>query len=179
MGNFWDLITPPVAVLLVFEVVSTVTQMLGFGSYILKQRAEFEQRFTALDLTHRAQRQQDRAQARRETAQLRSQVATLMGVIREIKPDAELPHITDSFQAVENAEVKTLREFVRKQYSTDEFSIVMADFGVNMDEYTNESTIARMDKFIRRMARDNRLDELRDRVITDRPAAAAALDVAL
>lgn len=156
-----------------------MANILGWGGYILKQRADFEQRFTALDLTHRAQRQQDRAQARRETAQLRGQVATLMAVIREIKPDAELPRITDAFQAIENAEVKALREFVRKHYSADEFSIVMADFGVNMDEYQNETTIARIDKFIRRMARDGRLDELRDRAIIDRPAAAAALDVEL
>lgn len=169
--------TPPVAALLVFEVLSTVANIFAWGGYILKQRAEFERRFVALDLTHQAQRRQDRAQARRETNILRGQINTLMVVIREIKPDAELPHLTDTFQAVENGEVKHLRDFIRRQYSADEFAIVMADFGVNMDEYQNETTIARMDKFIRRMAHDSRLDDLRDRVISDRPTAAAALDV--
>lgn len=165
-------ITTPIAVALIFEVISTVAQIAGFGGLLIWQRTNFERRITALEIQHQAERKADRAQHRRENDELRGTIRVLTNVVRELKPDAEIP-LTGAHDIVETESIKRLREFVRKQYSAEEFSILMADFGLNPDEYASETVIARMDKFIRLMARSGRLDDLRDRVIADRPAAAA------
>lgn len=167
----WSWFTAPIAVALLFEVVSTVAQIAGFGGFLVWQRGTFERRITALELRHQAERRQDRAQGKRENDELRGTIRVLTNVVRELKPDAEIP-ITGAHEIVEAGEIKSIREFVRRHYSAEEFGVLMADFGLSPDEYQNETVISRMDKFIRKMNREGRLDELRDRVIADRPQAA-------
>ncbi len=155
-----------------------MAQIAGFGGLLLWQRSNFERRITTLELQHAAERRADKAQHKRENDELRGTIRVLTNVVRQINPDAEIP-ITTNHEAVVVEEVKRLREFIRKHYSADEFATLMADFGLQPDEYQNDTTIMRMDKFIRRMVRDERLEELRDRVIKDRPAAAALTDLEL
>lgn len=174
MDSTW--FTPPVAVALAFVAVSTIAQIAGFGGLLIWQRINFERRIAALDVKHQAERKADKILFRRENARLSNTVDTLTSIIRQIKPDADIP-LTATFNAVRAESMKTLREFLRRHYSLDEFTVLISDFGLNPDEFQNETTIGRMDRFINALAHRGLLDELRERMVQDRPEAAALEEI--
>lgn len=169
MDGTW--FTVPVAVALAFVAVSTIAQIAGFGGLLLWQRSNFERRISALEVKHAAERKADKVQFRRENEELRATVRALTSIVREIRPDAEIP-LTSSFDAIEVEAAKSVRTFLRRHFSAEEFAVLITDFGLNPDEFQNDTVIARMDRFVRVLSRKGQLDELRDRLIKDRPQAA-------